>query len=127
VVWVIVDTTLLRDEDGAPMHFVSQIQNVTEQKRAQAELLDQQAYISAVLGATPTGIVTINGARRIISLNPAAEQLFGNTSEEVEGKSIDHLVPSPELDADGNFKRLRHQIAAQARDDAEGAAMIAAL
>lgn len=34
IVWVLLSVSLLRDKDGCPVHFIVQIQNVTEQKRS---------------------------------------------------------------------------------------------
>ena len=38
VVWVAVSTTLVRDAGGAPLHFLTQAQDVTERRRYEAEL-----------------------------------------------------------------------------------------
>jgi diguanylate cyclase (GGDEF)-like protein/PAS domain S-box-containing protein len=37
-VWVAINSTLVRDADGRPLHFLSQMQDVTERRRHEAEL-----------------------------------------------------------------------------------------
>jgi diguanylate cyclase (GGDEF)-like protein/PAS domain S-box-containing protein len=37
-VWVAVNSTLVRDADGRPLHFLSQMQDITERRRHEAEL-----------------------------------------------------------------------------------------
>ena len=37
-VWVAVNSTLVRDSDGRPLHFLSQMQDITERRRHEAEL-----------------------------------------------------------------------------------------
>ena len=37
-VWVMINSTLVRDADGAPLHFLSQMQDITERRRHEAEL-----------------------------------------------------------------------------------------
>ena len=37
-VWVLINSTLVRDANGEPMHFLSQMQDVTERRRHEAEL-----------------------------------------------------------------------------------------
>ncbi len=44
VLWVQVNVTVVHDGDGAPLHFVAQTQDVTERKRAQAELAHQALH-----------------------------------------------------------------------------------
>ena len=37
-VWVMINSTLVRDADGVPLHFLSQMQDITERRRHEAEL-----------------------------------------------------------------------------------------
>jgi diguanylate cyclase (GGDEF)-like protein/PAS domain S-box-containing protein len=43
-VWVQLNVTLVRDANGQPLHLISQMQDVTERKRAQAELAHQALH-----------------------------------------------------------------------------------
>jgi PAS domain S-box-containing protein len=45
VVWVDLSTVLLRDADGRPHHFVSDVVNITERKRAEAEITQKNAQL----------------------------------------------------------------------------------
>jgi len=38
LVWVLLSVSLVRDSEGKPLHFVSQIQNITDRKQAEAAL-----------------------------------------------------------------------------------------
>jgi diguanylate cyclase (GGDEF)-like protein/PAS domain S-box-containing protein len=44
VVWVQVNLTLIQGADGRPLHVISQVQDITERKRAQAELAHQALH-----------------------------------------------------------------------------------
>jgi len=45
VVWVDLSTVLLRDADGRPHHFVSDVVNITERKRAEEEITQKNAQL----------------------------------------------------------------------------------
>jgi len=58
-----------------------------------AELVRINAKMSAIVDHAVDGIITINQQGIIESFNPAAEQLFGYTCDEVTGKNITMLMP----------------------------------
>ena len=70
------------------------------------DLRDAEARARGVLDSVPEGIVIIGATGCIESFNPAAERLFGYSAEEVIGKNISLLMPSPHAEAhDGYIER----------------------
>jgi PAS domain S-box-containing protein len=65
-----------------------------------AEELDdpehQRRYYESLIAVSPTAIVTTDADMRVTSWNPAAEHLFGYTSEEAIGRDVDDLVSNDE-------------------------------
>ena len=51
--------------------------------------------LKAILRDIVDGIITIDSAGRIESVNPAAERIFGYSSEELMGKNVKILMPEP--------------------------------
>ncbi|MBN2201384.1 PAS domain S-box protein [bacterium] len=47
VVWGLVTSTLIRDAGGRPLHFVTQIQDITDRKRMENELMQSEALLRA--------------------------------------------------------------------------------
>jgi len=43
VVWVLLSVTLVRKTDGTPLHFISQIQDITQRKQAERALFESEA------------------------------------------------------------------------------------
>ena len=60
--------------------------------RAQRE---SEAQAQAILETTPDGIITIDEAGRVESVNQAAEEIFECDAEEIQGESVGQLLPSP--------------------------------
>lgn len=48
IIWALLGATLIRDEFGDPLHFVSQLQDITARKQAEAELWESQAHAHAL-------------------------------------------------------------------------------
>ena len=92
IVWILLSVSLVRAADGRPLHFVSQIQDITEMKVAQ----ERTARLAIVVRDSGDAIISedLNGV--ITSWNPAAERLFGYRAEEMVGQSIDRLLPDGE-------------------------------
>jgi PAS domain-containing protein len=59
------------------------------------ELALSEAKMRAVLDSAVDGIITIDENGIIESFNPAAETIFGYTSQQVIGKNVNLLVPKP--------------------------------
>ncbi|MBA2269066.1 MAG: PAS domain S-box protein [Chthoniobacterales bacterium] len=93
VVWILLNVSLVRDYQGSPLYFISQLQNVTKSKQAEEELRKSEARNRAVVDTATDGIITmtINGVIR--SFNPAAERIFGYSVEEAVGQPLRMLMP----------------------------------
>ena len=94
VVPVSLTVAPIRDEDGAIVGVCSVHRDVTEQGLAFEVSQRMEAIVEgsddAIIALTLDGIVT--------SWNPAAERLFGYTSEEIIGKSAETVTPKDRPD-----------------------------
>jgi PAS domain S-box-containing protein len=86
--------------DGGEFHWVTYVLgNITEAKLAEAEIRRQKQYFESLVENSPVAIVILGLDQKIISLNPAFEDLFGYRLEEVEGQILDVLlVPEGEYE-----------------------------
>ncbi len=66
--------------------------DITEQKRAEVELIREKEFLSALNLNSPVAIVVLDTQQKIASCNPAFEKLYGYTSAEIIGKSLYPLI-----------------------------------
>lgn len=93
VVEVLLHVSVLRGREGAPVHFISQIEDITERKRLERELRMAEAISSGILSISADAIVSIDEEERISLFNEGAERTFGYAKTEALGAPLDILIP----------------------------------
>jgi diguanylate cyclase (GGDEF)-like protein/PAS domain S-box-containing protein len=84
VVWVLLSVSLVRDEEGEPLYFVSQVQDVSERKRAGEKLREAEEKYRTLVEQIPavTYIDWADGSDTPLYTSPQIEGMLGYTSEE---------------------------------------------
>jgi PAS domain S-box-containing protein len=80
---------------GGQRKFTGMLHDLTERVRLKGELGSSEARWRAVIDSAVDAIIVIDAQGRVEAFNPAAERLFGYSSEEVLGRNVDKLMPSP--------------------------------
>lgn len=101
-------SSLIYDDEGRPTGVVAANRNITEQKRAEEELVESRALYHAIISCSPFPILSIDLEGNILTWNEAAEQVFGWTAVEVLDKA-NPIVPLQKAD---EFARLRARVMA---------------
>jgi len=57
-------------------------------------LVDQESHVTAIVDNAAEGIVVLDEEQHIDMLNPAAEQIFGYSAQEIRGKPLRWLIPT---------------------------------
>jgi two-component system cell cycle sensor histidine kinase/response regulator CckA len=78
---------------------ISMFTDITERKWAEDALRTSEAYSRNLISSSLDMIIAVGRDRRIIEFNPAAQQTFGYSLDEVLGQPVDLLyaAPSPGL------------------------------
>ncbi|WP_373057442.1 PAS domain S-box protein [Zunongwangia sp. H14] len=96
LVYIILSVSLVRDKNGLPLYFISQITDVTGRKIAERRLKEAVAQLKGILEAsTQVSIISTNTSGIITNFNKGAENLLGYGREELEGKASALLLHSP--------------------------------
>jgi PAS domain S-box-containing protein len=89
---VLLNVSLVRDRNGQPRYFISQIQDITERKRAEESLRESENKFSIIFQSSPVGIAlsTINEGRYLDAnhaflkmLQLSRDEMIGHTSTQL--------------------------------------------
>jgi len=90
-------------ENGVFTHTRCFTRDITARKQAEDELRGSEARMRAILDTAADAIITIDAHGRIQSLNPAAEEMFGYTAQEILQENVSRLMPSPYSDQHDSY------------------------
>ena len=96
--WTMISASLVRDQTGRPLHFISQIGDISDQKRAQQELQSARALNDSIIAGTGDGIFVCDRELRCLVWNPFLEKMTGHAAARVLGQPIHNFLPQ-NLDA----------------------------
>ncbi|MEG4348346.1 PAS domain S-box protein [Microcoleus sp. LAD1_D3] len=85
IIWIVLNASIVQDEQGTPLHFIAQIQDITARKEAQKTLALQSLIIQNMAG----GVCLIKAsALTIVYTNPKFDSMFGYTEGELAGQPV---------------------------------------
>jgi PAS domain S-box-containing protein len=96
---VLLNARAVKDENGNLLHSTSVHTDITDRKRLEENLRENQARLEAIIGSAMDAIVTIDEQQRIMVFNRAAERIFGCTASDTIGTSIERFIPERLRDA----------------------------
>lgn len=96
IVWGWSTTSLVRDSAGKPLYVISQVQDITARKQAEAALQEERNFASAVVDTVGALVGVVDCDGRIVRFNRACERALGFTAAEVIGRYFWDLLPVAE-------------------------------
>ncbi len=87
--------------------FVERVRAAVLLASSTQDLARQHAYLDALIASTPVAIAVLDGRRSIRSVNPAFESLFGYSTAEAVGASIDALIVPDSLRSESSDLEAR--------------------
>lgn len=95
-----LDVSLLRDRQGAPVHFISQVQDITQRVRVERAFRASESKLQALFENLPTAVLVLSGDAAVEYANPVAVRLLGSSRKEIVGMAA-HQLESRFRQADG--------------------------
>ncbi|MER3446773.1 MAG: hypothetical protein C4291_07990 [Candidatus Dadabacteria bacterium] len=86
-------TSVVKDKDGRQIAIVSVVEDISLRKRLEQALRESEERYRTLVETAKSAIISIDKEGMIILFNPAAEELFGYSIEEVRGKELTILMP----------------------------------
>jgi two-component system sensor histidine kinase/response regulator len=96
-IWSLVSVSLVRDANGQPLYTLSQIQDITERKRAEIALQEREQFLRSIYNGVEAAIFSLDilddSDFRFVGINPTYERMSGLKSSEIAGKSLEQVLP----------------------------------
>jgi len=93
----------VRDEHGKVVYFDGIVEDVTERKKAEEEILLQKTYLERLFNSAPEAIVLHDNNDIVVNVNEEFTGMFGYAREEAIGKPINELVAPAEFRSEADM------------------------
>lgn len=91
-IWTQVAVSVLRDEEGSPIHLIAQIESLEARRRAEEKLAEERERLRITLQSIDHAVITTDAQRHITYINAAAESLLGLDMKAVEGRRVEEVI-----------------------------------
>jgi PAS domain S-box-containing protein len=105
VVWARLTTTALRHADGQLRYIITQVEDITARREAEAALNASEARFRSTFEGAGIGMTMASPERTILLANPAVGRLLGYAPDELVGASIDSLSSAVDAKAEKDLRR----------------------
>jgi diguanylate cyclase (GGDEF)-like protein/PAS domain S-box-containing protein len=99
-VWANLSVSLVRDEEGRPLYFISQIEDVTERRRGQDALRAAEDLFRSAFDEAPIGMAIRSVDGRFLRVNQALSDITGYKREELERMTYREITHPDDLARD---------------------------
>lgn len=94
--WIFGRGRVVRDEQGKPVRYSGVDVDITDRKRAEAELQASEQRFRLVFDMAPNAMLILAPSGRVQLVNQAARTLFGYEERELAQRSIEDLISTGE-------------------------------
>jgi diguanylate cyclase (GGDEF)-like protein/PAS domain S-box-containing protein len=90
VVWTLLNVSMVQDDEGKPLYFVSQIQDISERKSAEQKIRDAEQRYRTLVEQIPavTYVDPVDDPDTSLYTSPQIEQMLGYTPQEWQNEKL---------------------------------------
>lgn len=97
IVWVRLETVLIKDDSGTPLYYIAETTDITAQKEADAKIRESEERYRILAENSRDVIWKIDMKGRYSYISPSVFELRGYTPDEVMGQSLTEIVSQDAL------------------------------
>jgi diguanylate cyclase (GGDEF)-like protein/PAS domain S-box-containing protein len=106
--WVALDVTVVRNADGGPQYFLSQMADIGERRAAERALAQSEERFRSLAAASPVGVFAVGEDGRLAYANERLREIFDIPGEVLDGAPWLERVPAEDRDRlVAEFRRAR--------------------
>jgi two-component system sensor kinase FixL len=98
-----ISITALFDEAGELRGFAKIVSDITNRRAAEDIIRWRESQLSSILSTVPDAMVVIDESGLVLSFSAAAQALFGYAADEVIGRNVSMLMPSPDRERHDSY------------------------
>jgi diguanylate cyclase (GGDEF)-like protein/PAS domain S-box-containing protein len=129
VVWALLSVSMVHDEEGEPLYFVSQIQDISERKRAEQKIRAAEQRYRTLVEQIPavTYIDPVDDPETSLYTSPQIEQMLGYTPQEWQNEKLwpkrlhpddrERVLAADKRFEEGGGEPFREEYRLMAKDD----------
>ena len=90
IVWAHLHVTIVKNQLDEPVYILTMIEDITERKKIQLALQVSEEKYRTLYETMTQGVIHQDSLGRIISVNPAAEQIMGLNHYTMQGETSNY-------------------------------------
>lgn len=95
IIWVVIAATMLKDSKGKPLHFISQIEDITKRKEIEENLLLSEKKYRTIFENVQDVFYRTDNQNLITEISPSIEKNSGYSRSSVINQPVDNFYYYP--------------------------------